>query len=135
MFPCRRNPPLFVYFAEFFPYRTFLNRIERGAQNISLYAYACKPSKVMSNSSGVLLFPSAFFHQLPTFVYTFQSSPLGVRLPKGDVVSWKVGSVDLILPLLELMDMWVKLTSSLGPSPSPNMDELINVTKLPLSYI
>ena len=36
VFPCRRDPLQPAYFTEFFPYRTLLIRVERGAQGISL---------------------------------------------------------------------------------------------------
>ena len=38
-----------------------MRNAERGAQDISLYAYACRSSKATSDLSMVLLFPSASF--------------------------------------------------------------------------
>ena len=39
-------------------------RVSRGAQDVSLYIHTWRPSKAMSDSSKVYLFPSASFHQL-----------------------------------------------------------------------
>lgn len=41
-----------------------LIRVSRGAQNVSLYIHAWRPSKAMSNSSKVYLSPPASFRQL-----------------------------------------------------------------------
>ena len=41
-----------------------LIRVSRGAQDVSLYIHAWRPSKAMSNSSNVYLSPSTSFRQL-----------------------------------------------------------------------
>ena len=57
--------------------------------------------------------------RLLTFVYTFQSSPLG-WLPKRWHRQLPGRAVNLILLLLGLKVMWMRLTSSLGSSALPD---------------
>ena len=54
----------FAYLIGSFPYGTPLIRVNRGAQDISLYTHTWRPSKAMSDSSKVRLSPSASFRQL-----------------------------------------------------------------------
>ena len=54
----------FAYLTWSFPYGILLIRVNRGAQDISIYTHAWRPSKAMSDSSKVRLSPSASFRQL-----------------------------------------------------------------------
>ena len=74
--------------------------------------------------------------QLPSVNFLFRLYILVVSfrclLTSGCIVTFEVEPSTLSYRCLA-MNAQVKLTSSLGPSPLPNMDEFINTTKLPLS--
>ena len=62
-------------------------------------------------------------------VHIFQSSCLGVCCPQGAAVNFEVEPSTLSY-CCQILNMQVKLTTSLRPSLWPNMDDLIKSTKL-----
>ena len=64
VFPCREDLHYYAYLAGSFLVGIPLIRVSRGAQDVSLYIHAWRPSKAMSDSSKVYLSPSASFCQL-----------------------------------------------------------------------
>ena len=106
-------------------------KVEHVAQDISLYAYACGPSKAMLDLSEVLLspclLPLASYPRRHILVVTLVLDALKVQL---STLRWGHRPY---LVVARVMDVWVRLMSSLGPSPLPNIDEFINARKLPLS--
>ena len=62
VFPCREDLHYYAYLAGSFLVGIPLIRVSRGAQDVSLYIHAWRPSKAMSDSSKIYLSPLASFH-------------------------------------------------------------------------
>ena len=108
-----------------------LIKVNRGAQDISLYSHAWRLSKVMSDSSKVCLFPLASFCQL-LIPSTYSSCLVQMFVDlkvQPSALRWNRRLCTHCL----FMDAQMRLMSSLRPSALPKMGEFINITKLPLS--
>ena len=108
-----------------------LIKVNPGAQDFSLYTHAWRPSKVMSDSLKVCLFPLASFCQLlipSTYSSRFVQMFVNLKV-QSLALRWNRRLCTRCL----FMDAQMRPTSSLRPSALPNMGEFINITKLPLS--
>ena len=118
-----------MYLTRSFPYRTLLIRVKREAQDISIYMLM-RGGQVMSAPSAYpLQLPPRQLH-IPSIYYSHLIQMVVVFRVQSSALRWN-RRPSLYHGLA--VNAQARLTSSLGPSPQPNMDDFIKTTELSLS--
>ena len=123
-----------MYLAGSFLVEIPLIRVSHGTQDVSLYAHTWRPNKAMLDPSKVYLSPlTSFLQLLVLFMHSGRLIKVSLisrcsRQPWGGIISFMISS-------FMSMNAQARLTSLLGPSVLPYVNDFIKLSVTLIIYI